>query len=70
MARRPPTDTSPCQREVRSYSLGMMIELADLAEGIHEEALADGLRGLAWLDKEPRSFSGNPDAPGGDRPSS
>ena len=45
---------TPEAEEVRAYILSMLIELADMADSIHERTLAEQLRYAAWPDKAGR----------------
>jgi hypothetical protein len=36
--------------EVRSYVLSMLIELAEMADSVHERTLATQIRDVAWPD--------------------
>ena len=41
---------TPEAEEVRAYILSMLIELADMADSVHERGLAEQLRCAAWPD--------------------
>lgn len=42
---------TPEAEEMRTYILSMLIELADMADSVHERALAEQMRSVAWPDK-------------------
>lgn len=58
--------TSSDDEQVRGYVLGMIHQLAELAQGAGEYALADGLRALAWHEQPLSQFACCPEPGGAD----